>query len=162
MIAVYVRVSTREQTQGYGLESQIHQIKSYLSSEGVSDDKIKLYQDAGQSGSLFERPALQKLIADIKNNIISDVVCYKLDRLARGLNIQQKIFNIFEKYQVNFFCTHEEVGRNTASERFSINIKGSVAEWERDTIIERTLDGMRQSAREGNFSIGLLPLAIKK
>lgn len=163
MIAAYVRVSTREQvTSGYGVEVQIGHIEKYLSLNNYNLESVKWYKDEGKSASSLERPALKRLIKEIKRNQITHLVVYKLDRIFRNLKDQQSLFELFEKYKVEFKCVTEIIDVNSASGKLNLNVRGSIAEWELDTIRERSLDGMVQSAYEGNYSVPRSPYGYDK
>src|SRR5262245_58499378 len=77
--AVYVRVSTLDQTSG--AKSQEQAAKRYLQSHGI---KARFFRDA-MSGSTTSRPAFEKLQAAIFRGEVDTVVVWKLDRLSRSL-----------------------------------------------------------------------------
>ena len=80
--ALYVRVSTDAQVDGYSIEAQIESLEGYLKSQGWTD--YELYADPGFSGKNLERPAIQKLIKDCEDGKIDTVLVFKLDRLSRS------------------------------------------------------------------------------
>ena len=94
MYALYSRVSTKEQVEGYSIGEQQEKMKAYCKAKGY--DLFEIYTDAGYSGGNIERPALEKLIADIKTKNIEAVIVYKLDRLSRSqkdtLNLIEDVF----------------------------------------------------------------------
>jgi site-specific DNA recombinase len=80
-VACYVRVSTVEQSlKGYSIGEQTERLSKFCESQGWN--VLKVYTDAGYTGTNMRRPALQQLISDIKR--IDKVVVYKLDRLSRS------------------------------------------------------------------------------
>lgn len=163
MIAAYVRVSTREQAvHGYGVDVQKAHIEKYLSLNKFNLNAVKWFSDEGKSASTLERPQLKKLLKAIKLKQVSHVVVYKLDRIFRNLKDQQKLIELFKKYDVEFKCVTEEIDYNSANGKFTLNMRGSMAEWELDTVRERSLDGMVQSAYEGNFSVPRSPYGYDK
>jgi site-specific DNA recombinase len=83
MIALYKRVSTTEQAQnGHSLAEQEERMRNYC--KAFNWDNIKVYTDGGFSGSNLDRPAMQRLISDIKAHKVEKVIVYKLDRLSRS------------------------------------------------------------------------------
>ncbi|WP_010093949.1 recombinase family protein, partial [Ornithinibacillus scapharcae] len=81
MIAIYVRVSTEEQSKkGYSLRNQIEECKKKANTNQTLE-----YIDDGYSGEFLERPGLTKLRQDVKEGHISKVICYDPDRLSRKL-----------------------------------------------------------------------------
>jgi site-specific DNA recombinase len=76
----------RESAEAY-IKSQAHEGWKLLRAR---------YDDGGLSGGTMERPALQRLLADIAANLIDVVVVYKVDRLTRSLTDFAKLVEIFE------------------------------------------------------------------
>ena len=78
--AVYVRVSTEMQVDGFSLDAQKNVLKKFVEREGMT--MVNMYEDAGKSGKSIEgRPAFSQLLSDIANGLMIDyVVVYKLSR----------------------------------------------------------------------------------
>ena len=87
--AIYTRVSTAEglEREFTSLDNQRESSESYIQSQKSEGWVLLLnrYDDGGFSGANTERPALQKIITDIKDGKINCVVVYKVDRLSRSL-----------------------------------------------------------------------------
>ena len=82
-VALYVRVSTQEQANdGYSIDEQKDRLQKYA--DAMNWTVYNTYIDAGFSGANTQRPALQKMIKDIKKGLIEKVIVYKLDRLSRS------------------------------------------------------------------------------
>ena len=60
------------------------------------------YDDGGVSGATMDRPALQRLLADIQGGRIDVIVVYKVDRLTRALSDFARIVEVLERYEVSF------------------------------------------------------------
>ena len=83
MIVVgYVRVSTEHQLDNYSIDEQTERLKAYCRAKGWI--LAKIYTDGGFSGGNTNRPALQQMLLDIRNNHVNSVIVYKLDRLSRS------------------------------------------------------------------------------
>lgn len=81
--AVYVRVSTDDQRDNvYSIDSQLRMIKEYCEKNDYSI--VAVYNDAGHSGKDLMRPAMQKLLNDIKLEKIDKLIAIKVDRLTRN------------------------------------------------------------------------------
>jgi DNA invertase Pin-like site-specific DNA recombinase len=80
------------------------------------------YDDAGFSGGTLDRPALQRLIADIKAGLIDVVVVYKIDRLSRSLMDFAKLVEIFEAHGVTFVSVTQSFNTTTSMGRLTLNI----------------------------------------
>ena len=83
--AIYTRVSTDIQTEKEfsSCEAQEEKIKSFIQSQN-DWQAYKVYSDAGYTGANTNRPALQELLEDIKQNKIDIILAYKIDRLKIG------------------------------------------------------------------------------
>ena len=88
-VALYVRVSTQEQAkEGYSVGEQTDRLHKYA--DAMKWDVYNTYTDGGYTGADTNRPALQKMIRDVKAGRVQKVVVYKLDRLSRS---QKYIFD---------------------------------------------------------------------
>lgn len=83
VVGLYGRVSTQEQAQeGYSIGEQTERLTKYAEAHSWIIGGV--YTDPGFSGAKLERPAIQKLIADVEDRKIDKVIVYKLDRLSRS------------------------------------------------------------------------------
>jgi DNA invertase Pin-like site-specific DNA recombinase len=73
-----------------------------------------LYDDGGYSGGTIERPALQRLIADIEAGQIDVVVVYKVDRLMRALSDFAKLVEVFDRLGVSFVSITQQFNTTTS------------------------------------------------
>ena len=163
-VALYIRVSTDEQVEKYGIPMQKDALLALLKSRGkladgsdcmtLAGEKF-IYIDEGISGtiSLEERPAFQKLKEDI---ILSggerpfDVVAvYKIDRFARKLKILLDVVDFFEEHKIDFISANEMIDTSTPFGKAMLNIIGVIAELDRDTIIMRMKGGLEQAQKSG-------------
>src|SRR6516164_3810839 len=87
--AVYTRVSTEHglEQEFNSLDAQREASMAYVKSQAHEGWRLikERYDDGGYSGASMDRPALQKLLADIRERRIEVVVVYKVDRLTRSL-----------------------------------------------------------------------------
>lgn len=149
MIIGYARVSTQDQN----LDLQTDE----LTKLGCQ----KIYQEKVSSGK--ERPQLMKLIENLRER--DSVMVWKLDRLARSLKELINLVEIFKVKKVNFISIKDSIDTSTVQGRLLLNIFGSLAEFERDTIRERTKAGLsaaKARGRMGGQKKGLSPEAKKK
>lgn len=153
-IAIYARESTREQAiDGYNLEGQQKKAKEYISYKGLKGD-IKLYVEFGKSAKTTNRKELNRLKQDIKDRKIKMIIVQKLDRLTRRLEGLSEIIKLINEYDVQLISLNEDINTQNAMGRFFINLVVMIAEWEQDTISERTNDGLINGAEQGNYVIG--------
>src|SRR5512144_1656016 len=116
--AVYTRVSTDERLdmEFNSLDAQREAALAYIQSqkhEGwmAVDDR---YDDGGYSGGTMERPALQRLLADIENGRLDIVVVYKVDRLSRSLTDFARIVQVLERHNVSFVSVTQAFNTTTS------------------------------------------------
>ena len=154
-VALYVRVSTDEQVKnGNWLDVQINSLKNYVKSKEdawyYTDDKL-LYIDDWYSWILEveQRPALERLINDIKLWRVDVVVVKKIDRMARKVSV---LLNIVEENFLNrnieFVSTDDWINTEWYMGKFFLTLLGAFAEMERQLISERTMNGKISSITE--------------
>ena len=147
--ALYIRVSTDAQfEEGYSVDAQKEMLAAYCTTKGWK--QYEFYIDGGFTGSNIERPAMQRLINDVKQGRISAVVVYKLDRLSRS----QKdtlflIEDVFNPAGAAFTSLNENLDTATPMGRAMLGIMSAFAQLERETIRERTRMGMKERVKEG-------------
>lgn len=153
--AIYTRKSTNEglDQDFTSLDNQRESAESYINSQ-KSEGWIILpdrYDDGGYTGANTDRPALQKLIADIKEGKINCVVVYKVDRLSRSLLDFVQLLELFEKHNVVFISVTQAFNTNSSMGRLTLNILLSFAQFEREIISERVKDKMGAARKKGKW-----------
>lgn len=153
-VAIYIRVSTTEQAEeGFSVPAQKEKLINYCKArEWIISD---IYIDPGYSGSNINRPAIQKLITEIKNFDI--VLVYKLDRLSRSQkDTLHLIEDVFLNNKVDFVSLSEAFDTFTPFGRASIGILSVFAQLERENIKEWSKLGKKERAKNGLFHGGLM------
>ena len=141
--AIYARVSTDDQAEnGYSLEDQERKGQAQAIAKGwvVVEDR---YVDDGYSGTLRHRPALDRLLTAIKAGDVDVLIVTKMDRLARSLKLLLELWDTIESYGATVVVIEESIDTSTSVGRLIRNVLGSIAEFERDTILARTMAGKR-------------------
>lgn len=149
--ALYARVSTDRQVEKYGIPSQLDALKGRCSMKVylvVQDGEAEAFIDDGYSGESLDRPALNRLRDVVKARQVDLVLVYDPDRLSRKLFHQMLLAEEFEKHEVKLEFITQEMG-DSPEDRMFFNMRGLVAEYEREKIKERTLRGKLHKAREG-------------
>ena len=154
MIALYARVSTHEQAvNGHSIDEQNERMQKYC--EAMGWRLFRFYTDAGYSGANTDRPALQKMLSDIKDGRITKVVVYKLDRLSRS---QKDTLSLIEdgflSNNVDFVSMTENFDTSTPFGRAMIGILSVFAQLEREQIKERMGMGKVGRAKKGLYHGG--------
>ncbi len=113
------------------------------------------YDDGGFTGGNMDRPALQRLLDDVKSGKIDCVVVYKLDRLSRSLIDFVRIIDVLENHNACFVSITQQFNSSTSMGRLTLNILLSFAQFERESIAERTRDKMCAARRKGKWTGGI-------
>lgn len=147
--AIYIRVSTDYQAEeGYSIDAQKEQLSAYCISKGIKN--YEFYIDGGWSGSNIERPEMQRLIKNVKENKISHVIVYKLDRLSRSQkDTLYLIEDVFNPHGVDFVSLNESMDTSTPMGRLMLGILSAFAQLERENIRLRTRMGMKERVKTG-------------
>jgi hypothetical protein len=119
--AVYTRKSTEEglEQEFNSLDAQREAGEAFIKSQ-ASEGWTCLpdrYDDGGWSGGNMERPALQRLMADIEAGRVDCVLVYKVDRLSRSLLDFARMMETFDKYKVSFVSVTQQFNTATSMGR---------------------------------------------
>jgi len=146
---IYVRVSTEEQArEGFSIRAQIEKLKNYAKLKDWTI--VDIYKDEGISGkNIVDRPDINRLINDIKNNKVNNVLVFKIDRLTRSTKNLIELVEFFNFHHCAFNSLMESIDTNSATGRMFIKIIGIFAEFERENLIERVKIGFERKSKEG-------------
>ncbi|BDL38040.1 recombinase family protein [Methylorubrum extorquens] len=160
--AVYTRKSSEEGLQQAfnSLDAQREACAAYIASQRHEGWGLlpTLYDDGGYSGGSMERPALQRLLADVAAGRVDVVVVYKVDRLTRALADFARIVAVFDARQVSFVSVTQAFNTTSSMGRLTLNVLLSFAQFEREVTGERIRDKIAASKRKGMWMGGLPPL----
>lgn len=147
---IYPRVSTIKQAnEGFSLEAQRENLTYFANQQGWN--VVGDYGDEGISGKNIEdRPGVKKLISDIKQGKIDVVVLYKFDRLTRDSRDTEDFIELIQNYNIIVYTLSGGfVDVSTPSGRFNTRILGAAAQFERETTIDRVVDGFIKKVKKG-------------
>jgi site-specific DNA recombinase len=157
--AIYTRKSTEEglEQEFNSLDAQRDAGEAYIASQR-HEGWVCLpdrYDDGGFTGGNMDRPALQRLLADIQAGLVDCIVVYKVDRLSRSLIDFSKIMDVLERHKVSFVSVTQQFNTSTSMGRLMLNVLLSFAQFEREMISERTRDKIAATRRKGKWSGGM-------
>ena len=109
----------------------------------------------------MERPALQKLLDDVRARKIDVIVVYKVDRLTRSLADFAKLVELFDAHGVSFISVTQAFNTTTSMGRLTLNMLLSFAQFEREITGERIRDKVAASKRKGIWMGGAVPLGYR-
>ncbi len=152
---IYTRKSTEEglEQEFNSLHAQREAAEAYITSQKEAGWKLvpDHYDDGGFSGGNMDRPALQRLLADIEARRLDCVLVYKVDRLSRSLLDFARLIDRFDQRGVSFVSVTQQFNTTSSLGRLTLNILLSFAQFEREIIGERTRDKMSAARRKGKW-----------
>jgi len=149
-IVGYVRVSTLDQNTGRQLEQMRGE-----HTDTIFEDRV--------SGKSLERPELDKLLKHVRKG--DTVVVHSMDRLARNLrDLRNLVDGLTDRGVVVRFLKEslEFTGEANSIAKLMLNIMGAVAEFERETMLERQREGIAVAKAEGKYRGGKFKLAADR
>jgi len=148
-IAIYVRVSTKQQDQ----RSQEPDLKRWAASQ---DEPIVWYRDSF-TGRTMDRPGLTKLLADAATARISKIVVWRLDRLGRTAKGLTALFEDLAAWKVDLVSIRDGLDLSTPAGRLMANVLASVAAYETEVRAERVFAGQNAAREAGKHWGGSKP-----
>ncbi|MGK7754926.1 MULTISPECIES: recombinase family protein [unclassified Roseovarius] len=160
--AIYTRKSSDEglDQDFSSLDAQVEACAAYIASqrhEGWVAGKTR-YDDGGISGGTLDRPALQRLLADIEAGLVQMVVVYKIDRLTRSLADFAKLVERLDAAGCSFVSVTQAFNTASSMGRLTLNVLLSFAQFEREVTAERIRDKIAASKKKGFWMGGVPPL----
>jgi site-specific DNA recombinase len=163
--AIYTRKSSEHNLdlEFNSLDAQREACEAYIKSQAHEGWRLipDCFDDGGLSGASLDRPALQKLLADVRAGKITIVVVYKVDRLTRSLADFAKLVELFDEYGVSFVSITQSFNTTSSMGRLTLNVLLSFAQFEREVIGERVRDKIAASKRKGLWVGGPVPLGYR-
>lgn len=152
--AIYCRVSTEEQKEGRTIDSQIRELEDFA--QANSHVVTARYIDEGWSGSLLNRPELDRLRDKADKGLFEAVLVNDVDRLSRELTHLGIIKKDLEKKNIKLVFKKLPNNGDPIS-NFMVNMLGSFAEFERELITDRTRRGRRYKVEVRKLIQGNVP-----
>ncbi len=161
-VAVYCRVSTDEQRERQTIENQVELATLHCQSKGLPI--FDVYRDDGVTGTvpLVDRPEGKRLVEDARQGKFQTVIVKQVDRLGRdALHILTAVAQL-ESLNVKVISILEAMDLTTPQGRFMLTMYSGVAALERDTIIQRSIEGTNRLAREGVHLGGIVAYGYRQ
>ena len=160
--AIYTRKSSEEGLEQAfnSLDAQRDACEHYARSQRHEGWTIlpTFYDDGGISGGTLGRPALKRLLADVRAGKVDLILVYKVDRLTRSLPDFAKIVEVLDAHGASFVSVTQHFNTATSMGRLTLNMLLSFAQFEREVAGERIRDKIAASKRKGMWMGGNLPL----
>lgn len=176
-VAFYLRVSTDDQADKFGLDAQRAALEALMRTKinPATGEATFLFagenhvyrDDISGTTKLEERPGFRKLqedylLADESNKPFNTVAVFKIDRFARKLKVLIDVIDFFEENSIEFISATESIDTSTAFGKAMLGIMGIIAELERENILERTRSGKEQAINKGTYMGANAPFGYQK
>jgi site-specific DNA recombinase len=156
----YLRVSTEDQARdGVSLDAQEARISAYA--RAMEFDVSEVIRDAGESAKSLKRPGIARIIEHVRAGSVDRVIVAKLDRLTRNVRDLADLIDLCARHDVALVSVGETLDTSTAAGRMVVNMLGSVAQWEREAIAERTATSLAHKRQQG-VSYGPTPFGYRR
>ena len=160
----YCRESTEQQAKyGFNLDDQEKKIQKYVDIYFEKDTySLKILRDEGASAKSLNRPQMNKIMEMIRKKQIDVLVIHNLDRLTRKVRDLADLLDELDKNEVSLISITEQIDTKTPMGRFFIYLIVLVAQWEWETISSRSIRGIEESARQGNYALPGAPVGYRR
>jgi DNA invertase Pin-like site-specific DNA recombinase len=160
--AIYTRKSSEDglEQEFNSLHAQREACAAYITSQKAEGWILlpELYDDGGISGATLVRPALQRLLTELDEGRVDQIVVYKIDRLSRSLSDFAKIVDRLDGAGASFVSVTQSFNTATSMGRLTLNMLLSFAQFEREVTAERIRDKIAASKRKRLWMGGNVPL----
>lgn len=154
-IAIYTRRSTDDEHQPFSIDAQIASLKNYIKSQPGWTLVLEFSDDA--SGATTDRPDLQRALRAAKAGQYDVLLVVRVDRFSRRLSDLLDLLHELDDAGVAFCSATEPFDTSTPIGRMLVQLLGVFAEFERETIIDRVINGMTTKAGKGKWPGGTRP-----
>lgn len=150
----YIRESTKDQAEnGYNLAEQERKIKAYFNylKSDYKGATLEIISDGGYSAKSLNRPGIKKVMTLVKTGKVDTIIIHNLDRLTRNVVDLARLVELFNEKKVNLISLCEKLETDSASGKFFLYMLGLIAQWERETISERTKRAIDEAFKQKKF-----------
>ena len=152
--AIYARVSDKSQDteDKTSITEQISDMEAHCQRRGLTI--TARYQEVGRGWSK-NRPEFQRMLADAKQGRFDTIVCWKSDRLSRGMYPAAALMEVIEAYQIELEAVMDAIDMKT------FGLMAAIGKIELDNFRERASMGKRGSAKQGRIPVNNVPFGYR-
>jgi site-specific DNA recombinase len=161
-VAIYARVSSEEQVDGYSLDAQLRAGRSFAADHGWTI--VREYIEEGRSArtdDTSKRPQFKQLLDEAQARLFEVVLVHKLDRFCRNRRIAFECFDRLSKWGVGFVSLSENMDFSTPWGGLALTMLVGLAQFYSDNLSQETKKGWRERRAQGLYC-GLLPFGTAK
>jgi site-specific DNA recombinase len=157
---LYARVSREEQAEGYSLAAQLDAMRRFCREKGWT--VVEEYTEPGVSGTIPNRPELQRVLADCQAGKLDVLLTHKLDRLFRNLKQLLLVVDQLDTLGVSYVSTVENIDRSTPHGKLLFSQLGSVAQFFSDNLRTEIQKGKKEKVRQGLTNSRTAPYGYRR
>ena len=152
--AIYARVSDKSQDgeDKTSISEQMGEMEAYCEGKGLTI--TARYQEVGRGWSK-KRPEFQRMLADARQGRFDTIVCWKSDRLSRGMYPAAALMEVVEAHQIRLEAVMDAIDMKT------FGLMAAIGKIELDNFRERSTLGKRGTAKQGRVPTGKLPYGYR-
>jgi Site-specific recombinases, DNA invertase Pin homologs len=156
LAVIYTRVSTEEQKKGgFSLEAQEDELLKYAENKGFK--VVDKYSDGGYSGKDFNRPEFQRMMKDLVEGKFQIILAWRVDRISRNnKDVLILIENELKPRNCKLMISSGDIDSSSDNGLLFISLLGTLAQYERSSIISRVKLGMKKRAEGGKWNGGVV------
>ena len=158
--ALYIRVSTLHQANGYSLETQKALLVRHARDKGY--EVAGIYRDVGLSAKNTNRPELQRLLADARERRFDLVLVWRIDRISRSLRDLKWLIDELHEHGVEFAAADQQFDTSDPAGLLTLHVLGSFAQFEREILVERIKESQVERLKMSDWSCGPVPFGYGK
>ena len=152
--AIYARVSDKSQAENdkTSIGEQTADMEAYCERRGLT--VAARYQEIGRGWSK-KRPEFQQMLADARQGRFDTIVCWKSDRLSRGMYPAAALMEVVEAHQIDIEAVMDAIDMKT------FGLMAAIGKIELDNFRERSSMGKRGAAKQGRIPTGGVPYGYR-
>ena len=160
----YARESTRDQAiNGFNLDDQEKKIIQYTEIFYEKNTyNLTIVREEGASAKSLDRPRMNDIVKMVKARQVDIIIIHNLDRLTRQVRDLATLLELFDQYDVSLVSITEKIDTKTPMGRFFIFLIVLIAQWEWETISNRSKRGIEESTRQGNYTLAHYPIGYRR
>jgi site-specific DNA recombinase len=152
--AIYARVSDKSQDteDKTSISEQMGEMEAYCKGKGLTI--VARYHEVGRGWSK-KRPEFQRMLADARKGRFDVIICWKSDRLSRGMYPAAALMEVVEAHRINIEAVMDAIDMKT------FGLMAAIGKIELDNFRERSTLGKRGTAKQGRVPTGNLPYGYR-
>ena len=157
--AIYLRVSSEMQVDGFSIEAQKIACLKYANEQGYEVTDSHIYIDEAYSAKNEDRPEFKRLMTAAHSSEFSLIIIHKMDRFERNFRAMTNTLEDLANIGVRVYSIHENL---ELANTLTVNLFGIINEHYIQNLSWETAKGKHQAAKEGYFIGSRVPFGYRK